>query len=118
MSNDYTRKTDRLNRSYDTNNRARVGNPWYLLASAILFQAAVDCQNWTPEIEKPVYGFNDSIRYRRFAKLREFINSDWVDELLCWQTAVKPEAYCEELVKRLTTGKKVEISSVYGVFMK
>ena len=100
----YNKKTNRLNRSYDCMMSAGTdeSNPWKLLASAIVFQAAVDCQNWTPEVEKPCYNSSkrNGIQYMRKAKLREFINSDWLDLLLCWQHDIKVDAVCEELVRR------------------
>lgn len=105
MPSNYVHKTNRLNRSYDNMFMAcqDESNPWKLLASAIIFQAAVDCQNWTPEIEKPCYNSSsrNGLRYMRRGKLREFINSDWLDLLLSWQHDIKVEAVCEELVRRL-----------------
>ena len=104
MSTKYIQKTNRLNRSYDCMMMAGSdeSNPWKLLASAIIFQAAVDCQNWTPELEKPCYNSTRKcIRYMRRGKLLEFINSDWLDLLLSWQHDIKVEAVCEELVRRL-----------------
>ena len=99
----YERKTGRLNRSYDFVEQSGAGNPWKLLASAIIFQAAVDCSLWDSEIEKPCYNSSHlaGLQYRRHAKLVEFINSDWIDMLLSWQKEVRPEAVCEELVRRL-----------------
>lgn len=104
MSSNYTRKTDGLYRSFDFAELAGDGNPYQLLASAIIFQAAVDCTNWNEELEKPCYNSSsrNGIRYMRRGKLKEFINSDWIDMLLCWQHAVTPEAVCEELVRRLS----------------
>lgn len=103
----YVQKTNCLNRSYDSKMMAGADDstPWKLLASAIIFQAAVDCQNWTPELEKPCYNSSSrkGIRYMRRGKLREFINSDWLDLLLSWQHDIKVEAVCEELVRRLTS---------------
>lgn len=124
MSNQYVKTTDQLRRSYSCmKNSGETGNPWKLLAAAIIFQAAADCQSWTPEIEKPCYSYlRDGIRYLRRDKLIEFINSDWIDLLLCWQNEIKPEAVCEELVKRLETAQyrvaKQKLSSVYGVMVR
>lgn len=74
-------------------------DPYRMLASAILFQAAIDCSSWSPAVEnKPKQSGN---QYLRRAKLIQFINSDWVDMLLSWQNQIKPEAYCAELVRRL-----------------
>ena len=106
MSITYIRKTDRLNRSLDClQNAGSTGDPYKLLAAAIIFQAAVDCTEWTPDLERPVWSNTNmnGIAFRRFGKLREFINSDWLDMLLSWQTEIKPEAVCEELVRRLTS---------------
>ena len=105
MSKTYIRKTDRLNRSFDNFNLEGASNPWKLLAAAVIFQAAVDCTQWTPELEKPCYNSSNmnGLLYRRRAKLSEFINSDWVDTLLCWQTEIKADAVREELIRRLTS---------------
>lgn len=104
MSKSYYQKTTgRLNRSYDLFTLGGDTNPWKLLAAAIIFQAAVDCDQWRPEIEDPKpssQNFN-GIQYRRRAKLIQFINSDWIDMLLSWQNEIKPEAVCEELARRL-----------------
>lgn len=104
MPSIYQKKTDKLYRSYDFAQLDGKFNPWKLLAAAIVFQAAVDCTNWTPEIEKPCYNSSsrNGIKYMRRGKLIQFINSDWVDELICWQHEITPEAVCEELVRRLT----------------
>lgn len=99
----YKRKTDRLNRSVDVQDEMPQGNPYQLLASAILLQAAIDCSSWDPSLEEQHIDVRADIKYRRFAKLREFINSDWIDMLLCWQHQITPEGYCEELVRRLTS---------------
>ena len=101
---EYNRKTGRMNRSYDYVEQAGDGDPWKLLASAILFQAAADCAAWTPDIEKPCYNSSHlaGLQYRRRYKLVEFINSDWIDMLLSWQNEVRPEAVREELIRRLT----------------
>ena len=104
MSRNYVRKTDRLNRSFDcVQNAGRTSDPYKLLAAAVIFQAAVDCENWSPELENPQYSScnMNGLVYRRKGKLKEFINSDWIDLLLCWQHEIKPEAVCEELVRRM-----------------
>lgn len=99
----YERKTARLNRSFDVGEDQPQGNPWQMLAAAVIFQAAVDCSEWTPEIEEPCYNSSHlaGLQYRRRGKLIEFINSDWIDMLLSWQTEIKPDAVREELVRRL-----------------
>ena len=99
----YVQKTDRLNKSYDSMLNSGMNDPWKLLASAIIFQAAVDCQNWKPEIEQPVYNSSgrNGLRYQRRGMLIKFINSDWLDFLLSWQQEIKPHAVREELMRRL-----------------
>jgi hypothetical protein len=93
---------ERFCRSLDYTLVAGKTNPYALLAAAVIAQAAVDCSEYDPEIESP-----DSIDVQRkgvncrFNRLRDFINSDWIDMLLSWQTQVTPEAVCEELVRRL-----------------
>ena len=99
----YKRKTDRLNRSVDVQDEMPQGNPYQLLASAILLQAAIDCSSWDPSLEEQRVDVRADIKYRRFGMLRQFINSDWIDMLLCWQHQITPEGYCEELVRRLTS---------------
>ena len=94
---------ERFCRSLDYTVVAGKTNPYALLAAAVIAQAAVDCSEWTPEAEKA--NSIEVIRKGancRFARLRDFINSDWIDLLLCWQHEVTPEAVCEELVRRLT----------------
>ena len=92
-------------RTYENMQQRGTGNPYKLLCSAILFQAAVDCE----AIKR--YG-EGSFELSRYAKdcpkemtikaIAKFINSDWLDMLLCWQHQITPEGYCEELVRRLT----------------
>lgn len=100
----YIKTPGRECRSFDRIKNAGTGDPWKLLASAIVYQAAVDCSGWYAEIEKPCYnGMKiNGLRYRRRGKLVEFINSDWLDQLLCWQNDITPDAVAEELYRRLT----------------
>ena len=95
---------DRFCRSLDYTVVAGKTNPYALLAAAVIAQAAVDCSEWTPEAEKAnsVEVIRKGVNCR-FARLRDFINSDWIDLLLCWQHEITPESVCEELVRRLTT---------------
>ncbi len=98
-----TEERERFCRSLDYAEVAGKTEPYALLAAAVIAQAAVDCSEWTPEIEKS--NSEDVIRKGvncRFSRLRDFINSDWIDLLLSWQHEVTPEAVCEELVRRLT----------------
>ena len=107
----YERKTDRLNRSFE-NQLMEIRDPYKALAAAIIFQAAVDCQNWTPELEKPCYNSSNrnGLRYMRRGKLLEFINSDWLDMLLCWQTDITPISVCENLLSRLESNNDETLS--------
>ena len=77
-------------------------NSYALLAAAVIAQAAVDCSEYDPAIETP---YSIEVQRKgvncRFNRLRDFINSDWVDILLSWQDQITPEAVCEELVRRL-----------------
>jgi hypothetical protein len=99
-----TDERERFCRSLDYAEVAGKTEPYALLAAAVIAQAAVDCSEWTPEAEKA--NSYDVIKKGvncRFARLRDFINSDWIDLLLCWQHEVTPDAVREELVRRLTT---------------
>ena len=100
----YQRRTGRLNRSFDVCEEQRQGDPWKLLAAAVVFQAAVDCEMWTPEIEQPCYNSSslNGLPYMRKAKLIQFINSDWIEFLLSWQDNISIEAVRENLIRRLT----------------
>lgn len=94
---------ERFCRSLDYTHVAGKTNPYALLAAAIIAQAAVDCSEYDPAIEAP---YSIEVQRKgvncRFNRLRDFINSDWIDLLLCWQHEVTPEAVCKELVRRLT----------------
>lgn len=104
MSKYVRQDEERFCRSLDYAEVAGKTNPYALLAAAVIAQAAIDCSEYKPEFESVSWGRNETdVRLRRFYKLREFINSDWIDLLLCWQHEVTPEGVCEELVRRLTT---------------
>ena len=93
---------ERFCRSLDYTLVAGKTNPYALLAAAVIAPAAIDCSEYKPEFESPEWGRTETdVMLRRFYKLREFINSDWIDLLLSWQNQVTPEAVCEELVRRL-----------------
>lgn len=95
----------RLNRSFE-NEYLEINDPYKALAAAIIFQAAVDCQSWSPAIEEPCYytgGSHGGVRLMRKDKLLEFIGSEWLDWLLCWQHDISVEAVREELTRRLTS---------------
>lgn len=94
----------RLNRSFE-NDYLEINDPYMALAAAVVFQAAVDCTNWNPHIEEPCYftgGSHGGIKYMRRSALEEFIRSDWLDWLLCWQHDISVEAVREELTRRLS----------------
>lgn len=103
MSNHYIKQNEeRFCRSLDYSEVRGKTNPYALLAAAVIAQAAIDCSEWTPEVEK---SYSSAVIKKgvncRFARLVDFINSDWIDLLLSWQHEVTPEAVCEELVRRL-----------------
>ncbi len=114
---------ERFCRSLDYAVVAGKTNPYALLAAAVIAQAAVDCSEYDPAIEVP---YSIEVQQRgvncRFNKLREFINSDWIDILLSWQNQVTAEAVCEELTRRIESAQhraaKTKLSSVYGVMVK
>ena len=105
MSKYIKQNEERFCRSLDYTAVAGKTNPYALLAAAVIAQAAVDCSEYNPDIEIP---YSIEVQRKgvncRFDKLREFINSDWVDMLLSWQNKITPESVCEELVRRLTNG--------------
>lgn len=92
----------RFCRSLDYTNVKGKTNPYALLAAAVIAQAAIDCSEYNPDIEIP---YSIEVQRKgvncRFNRLRDFINSDWVDMLLSWQNQITPDAVCEELVRRL-----------------
>lgn len=98
------KKRGRFCRSLDYAVVAGKTDPYSLLAVAVIAQAAVDCSEYDPAIET---SYSIEVQRKgvncRFNRLRDFINSDWVDMLLSWQNLITPEAVCEELVRRLTT---------------
>lgn len=103
MSKHYIKQNEeRFCRSLDYTLVAGKTNPYALLAAAVIAQAAVDCSEYDPAIET---SYSIEVQRKgvncRFNRLRDFINSDWVDMLLSWQNQVTPEAVCEELVRRL-----------------
>ena len=89
-------------RSLNEGHVAGSCNPWALLSAAIIAQAAVDCSNFTfedPDAKAAKHSGNR--QYLTLAALRDFINSDWIDMLLCWQKDITPLSVCEELVRRI-----------------
>lgn len=91
-------------RSYDFVEQAGVGNPYKLLCSAIVFQAAVDCE----AIRRYGEGSFDLARYAKGAfqemsitNMLDFINGEWLEYLLSWTDCVSIEAIRENLLERL-----------------
>ena len=77
-------------------------NPWALLCSAIIAQAAVDCSNWDPaDPEAEMAGLKGSRRYLTQEALESFIDSDWLDWLLSWQSEITTLSVREELRSRM-----------------
>ena len=104
LSMNYQSKTDRLNKSYDFFEQAGMGNPYKLLCSAIVFQAAVDCE----AIRRYGEGSSDLARYAKGAfqemsipNMLDFINGEWLEYLLSWTDCVSIEAIRENLIERL-----------------
>lgn len=78
-------------------------NPWALLCSAIIAQAAADCSNWDPDdpeaFNVPKYQGRRDLLTR--AALESFIDSEWLDWLLCWQDEITTQSVREELRCRM-----------------
>lgn len=114
---------ERFCRSLDYADVKGKTNPYALLAAAVIAQAAVDCSEYDPAIE---VSYSIDVQRKgvncRIARLRDFINSDWIDLLLSWQHDVTPEAVCEELVRRIKAAQykaaKANLSSVYGEMVR
>lgn len=97
-------------RSYDFIENAGTSNPYKLLCSAIVFQAAQDCE----AIRR--YG-EDKYFLARYAKgsmtemsvqaMINFINSDWLELLLEWTDCVTIEGVRENLLERLGINETV-----------
>lgn len=102
MSKYVKQNDERVCRSLDYAVVAGKTNPYALLAAAVIAQAAVDCSEYNPDIEIP---YSIDVQRKgvncRFDRLREFINSDWVDMLLCWQSQIDPDSVRENLAQRL-----------------
>lgn len=95
-------RQERFCRSLDNLSNGAVSNPYKLLATAIIAQAAVDCSLYDQDDPKAEFKKSSDRRFLTFDALRSFINSDWIDALLSWQHDITAEAVCEELVRRLT----------------
>ena len=91
-------------RSYDFVEQSGIGDPYKLLCSAIVFQAAVDCE----AIHRYGEGSFDLARYAKGAfqemsipNMLDFINGEWLEWLLSWTDCVSIEAVRENLIERL-----------------
>lgn len=102
MSKCVRKDDDLFCRSLDYAKVAGKTNPYALLAAAVIAQAAIDCSEYDPDIEA---AYSIDVQRKgvncRFNRLREFINSDWIDLLLSWQHEITPISVCENLVTRL-----------------
>lgn len=104
MVSTYEKKTSTLWRSYDYLEQAGEGDPYKLLCSAIVFQAAVDCE----AVNKYGEGTWDLYRYAKGAviemskeQIKNFIEGDWLEYLLSWQSEIDIKAVRENLLRRL-----------------
>ncbi|MBQ1573318.1 MAG: hypothetical protein IIZ78_19520 [Clostridiales bacterium] len=89
-------------RSLNEEHVAGSCNPWALLCSAIIAQAAVDCSNWDPDDPEAFHvPKSQNRRYLTRSALESFIDSDWLDWLLCWQSAITTLSVREELRSRM-----------------
>lgn len=92
----------RFCRSLNEDHVAGSCNPWALLCSAIIAQAAVDCSNWDPaDPDAEWAGLKGSRRDLTQEALESFIDSDWLDWLLCWQDEITTLSVREELRSRM-----------------
>lgn len=110
MSTTYEKKTATLWRSYDYVEQAGEGNPFKLLCSAIVFQAACDCE----AIKKYGEATYDLYRYAKGAVVEmsrqsmvDFIKGEWLENLLSWQGEISIDAVRENLMERLGNDEAV-----------
>lgn len=96
------KKRGRFCRSLNEDHVAGSCNPWALLCSAIIAQAAVDCSNWDPEDPEALCVPKSwNRRYLTQSALEYFIDSEWLDCLLCWQDQITTLSVREELRRRM-----------------
>ena len=96
------KKRGRFCRSLNEDHVAGSCNPWALLCSAIIAQAAVDCSNWDPsDPEAFCVPKSQNRRDLTQSALESFIDSEWLDWLLCWQDEITTLAVREELRSRM-----------------
>ena len=110
-------RQERFCRSLDSLSNGAKTNPYKLLATAIIAQAAVDCSLYEPEDPKAEFKKSSDRRFLTFEALRSFINSDWIDALLSWQNDITPEAVCEELARRIESAQYKAAKLSYQAFM-
>lgn len=92
----------RFCRSLNEDHVAGSCNPWALLCSAIIAQAAMDCSHWDPsDPEAEWASMKGSRRDLTQEALEDFINSEWLDWLLCWQDEITTLSIREELRSRM-----------------
>ena len=97
-------------RSYEYENQLGVGNPYKLMCSAIIFQAAVDCEaikkygEGTPLLARYAKG---AFQEMSIVNVVDFINSDWIEWLLSWTDSVTLEGVRENLLERLGVNEAV-----------
>lgn len=98
----YEKTTMRLNRSYDEATSSGNGNPYRLLAAAIVFQCAVDCDAIRAHGDEYIHQakYHGSIRELTRPALLDFINGEWIEFLLMW-SGMDIEAVRENLIERL-----------------
>ncbi len=92
----------RFCRSLNEDHVASSCNPWALLCSAIIAQAAVDCSNWDPS-DPEAFCVLKSRNRRDLTQsaLESFIDSEWLDWLLCWQDEITTLSVRDELRSRM-----------------
>ena len=99
-------RSAKLWRTYDSE-LVQVGDPYKLLASAIVFQAAVDC-DMVARLGEDSFFFTTHTGYLPWitkTNLEEFIHSDWLDLLLVWQGDISVNAVRQELERRLNANE-------------
>ena len=80
-----------------------ASGPYRLLAAAVIAQCAEDAdiiaENGDSVALRQKYG-----KYCSTGYIAQFINSDWLDNLLSWQTDITVMSVCENIVHRLQRG--------------
>lgn len=103
-------KEGSLWRSYDYIENAGTTDPYKLLCSAIIFQAAQDCEairrcgEGTFSLERYAKGAMNEMTVQAMVN---FINSDWLEFLLEWTDCVTIEGVRENLLERLGVNETI-----------